>query len=102
MSATATLNDLNSLIAKGKANVYHNLSVGALVEQSLRRGETHMAANGAIVGATGKRTGRSPKDKFLVKDALTADKVNWGANQEFSSDRFHTQGRPHRRHEVCR
>src|SRR3954462_3871017 len=88
MSATATLNDLNSLIAKGKANVYYKLSVGALVEQSLRRGETHMASNGAIVGATGKRTGRSPKDKFMVKDALIADKVNWGANQEFTSEKF--------------
>ena len=88
MSATATLNDLNSLIAKGKANVYYNLSVAGLVEQSLRRGETHMASNGAIVGATGKRTGRSPKDKFIVKDALTADKVNWGSNQEFTSEKF--------------
>src|SRR5947209_4514433 len=88
MSATATLNDLNSLIAKGKANVYYNLSVGALVEQSLRRGETHMASNGAIVGATGKRTGRSPKDKFIVKDAITADKVNWGSNQEFTTEKF--------------
>src|SRR6185312_8234549 len=88
MSATATLNDLNSLIAKGKANVFYNLSVGALVEQSLRRGETHMASNGAIVGVTGKRTGRSPKDNFKVKDALTADKINWGANQEFTTEKF--------------
>src|SRR5438445_3874957 len=89
MSATATLNDLNSLITKGKANVYYNLSVGALVEQSIRRGETHMASNGAIVGETGKRTGRSPKDKFIVKDALTADKVNWGpVNQPFTSEQF--------------
>src|SRR3954469_12232653 len=89
MASSATMNDVNSLIAKGKANVFHNLSAASLVEQSIRRGETHMASNGAIVGETGKRTGRSPKDKFIVKDALTADKVNWGTvNQPFTSEQF--------------
>ncbi|MCU1286173.1 MAG: pckA [Acidobacteriales bacterium] len=89
MASSATMNDVNSLIAKGKANVFHNLGTAALVEQSIRRGETHMASNGAIVGETGKRTGRSPKDKFIVKDALTADKVNWGAvNQPFTTEQF--------------
>src|SRR5689334_22638840 len=89
MVSTAIMNDVNSLITKGKANVYHNLSVASLVEQSIRRGETHVASNGAIVGETGKRTGRSPKDKFIVKDALTADKVNWGTvNQAFTTEQF--------------
>src|SRR5260370_26294530 len=89
MFSTASMNDVNSLITKGKANVFHNLSTTSLVEQSVRRGETHMASNGAIVGETGKRTGRSPKDKFIVKDTLTADKVNWGSvNQPFTSEQF--------------
>jgi phosphoenolpyruvate carboxykinase (ATP) len=89
MVSTAIMNDVNSLITKGKANVFHNLSTAALVEQSIRRGETHVASNGAIVGETGKRTGRSPKDKFIVKDALTADKVNWGSvNQPFTTEQF--------------
>jgi len=80
-------NDLGSLLS-GK-NIHRNLSTARLVETSIRRGETTMAANGAIVGETGKRTGRSPKDKFIVKDAATANTVNWGAvNQPFSPEQF--------------
>ena len=83
----STNNDLASLFS-GK-NVHRNLPPGALVETSIRRNETRMASNGAIVGETGKRTGRSPKDKFIVKDALTEKKVNWGnVNQPFSSEQF--------------
>ena len=79
--------DLNKLL--GKPNVFRNLSTGMLVEQSLRRGETQLASNGALVGETGKRTGRSPKDKFVVKDSVTSSKVNWGAvNQPFTSEQF--------------
>src|SRR5437764_597229 len=51
-----------------RPNVLRNLSTGQLVEQSLRRNETQLAGNGALVGETGKRTGRSPKDKFIVTD----------------------------------
>src|SRR5947209_20044523 len=69
--------ELNQLISR--ENVYRNLHAAALVEHSLRRGEgTRLASNGALVGWTGKRTGRSPKDKFTVKDARTADTVHWG------------------------
>src|SRR5438270_1774879 len=71
-----------------RPNVLRNLSTGQLVEQSLRRNETQLAGNGALVGETGKRTGRSPKDKFIVKDALTSGKVNWNANQPISSEQF--------------
>ncbi|MEO6119625.1 MAG: phosphoenolpyruvate carboxykinase (ATP) [Terriglobales bacterium] len=80
-------NDLGSLFS-GKT-VHRNLSPGALVEASIRRNETRMASNGAIVGETGKRTGRSPKDKFIVKDATTEKMVNWGkVNQPFSPEQF--------------
>src|SRR5438874_12379219 len=79
---------LNQLISR--PNVYRNLHPAVLVEHSLRRGEgTRLAANGALVGWTGKRTGRSPKDKFTVKDAVTADKVFWGeVNQPFDAQKF--------------
>src|SRR5438477_3359144 len=79
---------LNQLITR--PNVYRNLHAAALVEHSLRRGEgPRPAANGALVGWTGKRTGRSPKDKFTVKDAVTADKVFWGeVNQPFDPQKF--------------
>ena len=83
----ADLNGLNRLAA-GK-QIHRNLSAALLVEHALRRNEVMMAANGAIVGQTGKRTGRSPKDKFIVKDAVTSDKVNWGAvNQPFTTEQF--------------
>jgi phosphoenolpyruvate carboxykinase (ATP) len=79
--------DLSSLL--NRPNVYRNLSPSVLVEHSIRRKETRLAANGALVGETGKRTGRSPKDKFIVKDAATAAKVNWGAiNQPFETEKF--------------
>src|SRR5437868_4834542 len=79
---------LNQLISR--PNVYRNLHPAVLVEHSLRRGEgTRLAANGALVGWTGKRTGRSPKDKFTVKDAVTAEKIHWGeVNQPFDAQKF--------------
>ena len=69
--------------------VLHNLAACVLVEHSIGRVETRLASNGAIVGETGSRTGRSPKDKFVVKDDITADQVNWGSvNQPFTPGQF--------------
>ena len=80
--------ELNQLMQGEK--VHRNLHPSALVERSLCRGEgTRLASNGALVGWTGKRTGRSPKDKFTVKDPRTADKVYWGeVNQAFEPEKF--------------
>jgi len=58
--------------------VHWNLSPSLLVEESLRRGEGRLAANGALVAETGKYTGRSPKDRFIVEDDITKDDVDWG------------------------
>ena len=89
MVTTATVGEEKLAELLAQKNVHKNLPPGRLVEESLRRGETRLAANGAIVGDTGSRTGRSPKDKFTVKDAITADKVAWGkVNQQFDSDKF--------------
>ena len=72
-----------------RQDVHFNLEAAPLVEHSIRRGEGQIAANGAIVATTGKYTGRTPKNKFVVKDPLTADKVAWGAvNQPFESAKF--------------
>jgi phosphoenolpyruvate carboxykinase (ATP) len=69
--------------------VHANLSVAELVETSLKRGEGHLAANGALVAVTGARTGRSPKDKFTVDDAVTHEVVDWGkVNKPFSPAKF--------------
>ena len=69
--------------------VHANLSVAELVETSLKRGEGQLAANGALVAVTGARTGRSPKDKFTVNDAVTHNVVDWGkVNKPFAPEKF--------------
>ena len=71
------------------AKVHRNLSVPQLVAVSLARGESKLAANGALVAYTGARTGRSPKDKFIVQDDVTRERVNWGkVNQPFEPAKF--------------
>jgi phosphoenolpyruvate carboxykinase (ATP) len=69
--------------------VFENLSVAELIEEAVRRGEGQLAENGALAVRTGKYTGRSPGDKFIVRDALTTDQVDWGkTNQPFDSQKF--------------
>lgn len=70
-------------------NVHTDLSVPRLVEISLSRGEGVLTADGALSVATGKYTGRSPKDKFIVNDSTSAQKVDWGeVNRPISRDVF--------------
>ena len=47
---------------------FRNLNTPALLEHAIERREGHLAANGAFVVRTGQFTGRSPKDKFLVRN----------------------------------
>ncbi len=64
-----------------------HLPPAALVEQALRQGNAHLTANGALAAETTPRTGRSPKDKFIVRDAETAKRVAWGGfNQPIAPD----------------
>lgn len=58
--------------------VHYDLSVAQLGELALERGEVTRCSNGALAATTGTRAGRSPKDRFLVKDALTENTVDWG------------------------
>ena len=60
------------------SNVQVQLSVPQLVEKVLMREEGTLTSTGAVSVSTGKYTGRSPKDKFIVKEASTADKIDWG------------------------
>jgi phosphoenolpyruvate carboxykinase (ATP) len=86
-TAIDTASILETLLKTNK--VHSNLHSGVLVEHAVRRGEGLLADNGAFVGYTGKYTGRSPKDKFTVKDEVTSELVNWGdSNQPFDSDKF--------------
>jgi phosphoenolpyruvate carboxykinase (ATP) len=68
---------------------YWNLGTSQLVEHALQRREGTLAANGALVVRTGQFTGRSPKDKFIVRDEVTDRTVQWGAvNQAMTEAHF--------------
>ena len=66
-----------------------NLNLDELLTYSVTNGDGKITSTGALAGDTGKFTGRSPKDKFTVKDDTTKDHVWWGdVNQPFSSEKF--------------
>lgn len=81
-----------SLSAQGlpePAVLHANLGTAALVEHAVRNGEGLLAKDGPFVVKTGKHTGRSAKDKFIVRDAETEDSVWWGkTNVGMSPDHF--------------
>lgn len=71
------------------AERFHNLTPDELIAHALRNGEGQLADNGALMVDTGEFTGRSPEDRFIVKDAKTADTVWWGSvNIPFDPDKF--------------
>jgi phosphoenolpyruvate carboxykinase (ATP) len=73
----------------GTGLVYWNLPAEALVEEMVFRGEAKMTRHGAIVAHTGKHTGRSANDKFVVRESSTEGHIWWGQyNRPFSTDKF--------------
>ena len=58
--------------------VYHNLSPAQLVEHALRRGEGKLTETGALLVETGKYTGRSPNDRFVVDTEAVHNDIDWG------------------------
>jgi phosphoenolpyruvate carboxykinase (ATP) len=74
---------------KKTRRAHWNLSVPALVEHTLRREEGVLTHRGALVVGTGARTGRSPKDKFTVKDDTTRETIEWGpVNRPITAEAF--------------
>ncbi|MDO7842757.1 phosphoenolpyruvate carboxykinase [Sphingomonas immobilis] len=74
---------------KTGAKVHWNLLTAALVEQAVARGEGRLSIDGALVVETGAHTGRSAKDKFIVRDAETESTVWWGdTNKSITPDQF--------------
>jgi phosphoenolpyruvate carboxykinase (ATP) len=69
--------------------MHNNLSRQDLIDFALKNHEAVLASNGALTVTTGKRTGRSPKDRFIVKDSITEKTVSWGnINQAIEPETF--------------
>ena len=68
---------------------YRNLSAAQLYEHAVSNGEGTISAHGSLVVRTGKHTGRSPKDKFVVREPSSEAKVWWGEiNQPMSEEHY--------------
>jgi phosphoenolpyruvate carboxykinase (ATP) len=81
--------DLRALGIENASRVFYQLSPVELAEQSVARKQGKYADNGALAVNTGEYTGRSPKDKFIVKDAITTNTVNWNEfNNPISEEHF--------------
>ena len=81
---------LDAVGLEGVGRAHWNLPPAKLILQTLLRGEGVLTSQGALAIETGEFTGRSPKDRFLVKDNSTASRVDWGdINQPMTSEAFH-------------
>ncbi|MBC8044449.1 MAG: phosphoenolpyruvate carboxykinase (ATP) [Rhizobacter sp.] len=69
-------------------SLFHNLNSIELLEHSVRRSEGTLSDKGALVVKTGKKTGRSANDKFIVEEPTSKDKIWWGNNKPFSPAQF--------------
>ena len=70
-------------------SVHWNPSTSQLYTDALTRGEGRLAEGGPLAVDTGKHTGRSPKDKFVVKEPGSEDRIWWGdVNAGFSEEHF--------------
>ncbi len=70
---------LDALGVGAETAIHWNLLTAPLVEHAVQRGEGRLAKDGPLVVETGKHTGRSAKDKFIVRDAETENSVWWGS-----------------------
>lgn len=87
MNSVSIPGELKELLEGQNAHI--QLSVPQLVEKVLNRNEGLLTSTGAVRATTGKYTGRSPKDKYIVEEASTKDKIDWGSvNQPISEEVF--------------
>ncbi len=71
--------ELDSLGLNQVDKVHRNLSIESLIEETVKNGEGIIGPRGATIVDTGKFTGRSPKDKYIVDEPSSSDKVWWGS-----------------------
>src|SRR6266566_8054302 len=81
--------DLSEHGIEAAGQVYRNPTTSRLYTHALVRGEGRLAEGGALAVDTGTHTGRSPKDKFVVREQSSEDRIWWGdVNQELAEDHF--------------
>ncbi|MGN6548807.1 MAG: phosphoenolpyruvate carboxykinase [Pararhizobium sp.] len=80
---------LDALGFRNVGAVRYNLSEEALAEEAVRRGEAVRTAHGAIKAVTGQHTGRSAKDKFIVRHGAIEDEIWWDENAAMEPSRFY-------------
>lgn len=83
--------ELNNYGIRDPARVYWNLNAPELYEEVARRNEGSFSDHGALIVDTGEHTGRAAKDKAIVREPDSADKVFWGdVNKDFSQEKFNS------------
>ena len=70
------------------AELFWNMGTPQLVEAALQNGEGDLSKDGALVVKTGKHTGRSASDKYMVRDATTEETIDWGNNKSMDPAHF--------------
>lgn len=70
------------------SKLHRNLPIAELAEHAVLRGEGRFASNGALVALSGRFTGRTPGDKYIVREPSVEEDIWWDANQDFPPDRF--------------
>ncbi len=79
---------LESQGISGLGSVHYNATEPALVEAALARGEARLGQGGTVLVSTGKHTGRSPNDKFVVRTAAVEDTIWWENNAPMEPQAF--------------
>ncbi len=103
MPSSSDIHDNNRRTAPNVSSaLLHNGSVAALFEQAIRRGEGQVTATGAFAAVTGPHTGRSPADKFIVRDRETEGSVWWDNAKALSPEQFDTLHRDFLAHAADR
>ncbi len=83
----------------GEATAFWNLPAAQLYEHAIRNGEAELASEGPLVARTGDHTGRSPNDRFIVREATTDSKLWWGkVNRAIEQRHFDALGERVRAH----
>ena len=80
---------LSETVVSGASSTHRNLTTPVLYEHMVKRGEGKLLQGGTFAVRSGDRTGRSPKDKFVIKAPGLSELVWWGPhNQALSVDAF--------------